>query len=149
MITDNFFKSQISSTKSQVIVKNTNIEYRNSKPFRISDLGFRIFIWNLLFGITFICVGCASLRGYITEERGFLSLRVKKMWGQGVDAKEYYVTEEQDIINIGDTKNRINNLLGPPSCIEYSLEGYEVWFYKDRKLVIYFDKDYARAFKNL
>ncbi|MCM8774205.1 MAG: outer membrane protein assembly factor BamE [Candidatus Omnitrophica bacterium] len=93
----------------------------------------------------FIFTSCAKLKDYISTERGFLNVRIKKSFGQGEDIKNYYVTDEGFIINRGDSKEYVYKILGRPENIKTSLEGEEFWTYEERKLEIYFDDGYVRS----
>lgn len=116
---------------------------------KVLDTIYLFGIWNLLFVILIASVGCTSLRGYVSGERGFLSARVKQAWGEGEAVHEYYITREKYIVNVGDSNERIHDLLGFPDAMEQTLEGYEIWFYKNRNLKLYFDDGCLKSIKPL
>lgn len=109
---------------------------------RIGNSG-RLFILVLLIGIFFM--GCTKLRGYVARDKGFVSLRVKKLFGQGEEIKEFYVSSNGAIINIHDTQDRVFSVLGRPDRIESIWEGYQIWVYGNERLKIYFEDGYVKG----
>ena len=106
---------------------------------------FLVFYLVSLFSI--VIVGCAQLRPYVSSERGSLDMRVKQPLWEGQETKRYYITEAEEIINLGDNKKRLVSIMGYPDDSVLSLEGYEIWAYKDRKIKFYFDGDYIKVIK--
>ena len=109
----------------------------------------QILIFSLVSIVLFFSSGCTFLRKHISRDRGILSLRVKRGFGEGKGIKEYYITEREEIINLFDVKERIIDVLGKPDSMIYSLEGHEVWTYKAEKLKIYFTDDYVSDIREL
>jgi len=91
--------------------------------------------------------GCVSLRGYLSQNRGRVVLRVKKPFGEGYLKKDYYLTQQGTFINLNDNKERVIRALGLPDKVTHSLEGYYIWIYKSERLKVYFQGDYVRGLK--
>ncbi len=105
-------------------------------------------IYLLLFFFLFLA-GCAEARKYVSVNRGFVNLRLKKNFGQGKTLKTYYVTEQGDILNIGDSEDEVLTLLGQPSSEEMTISGYTIWVYKERNLKIYFVDKKIKCFQDI
>lgn len=103
----------------------------------------------LVFLITCIAVSlifssCARMRDYTGVRNGSFGLDIQKGFGQGGEKKDYYVTEDGVSFVVRDKKSEIIAKLGFPDSKETTVEGYECWEYKNRKLKLFFQDDYLK-----
>jgi hypothetical protein len=106
-------------------------------------------VWSCLVNVllavsVFSLVGCIKAKDYAGSQRGFVTLGVKQSFGEGAATKNYYLTPDGIEINVNDTKSNIMAKFGSPDSIEKDIDGYEGWTYKERKLKLFFDKDYLK-----
>ena len=88
----------------------------------------------------FLC-GCRPLRKYGSSEDGFVGVLFKNQFGQGKAMRDYFITDNDEIINVGDTSKRVLDIMGVPDKDEHSLGGYRIWEYKNSNVEFYIDKE--------
>jgi len=76
------------------------------------------------------------LRSYVSAEKGFINLRLKKQFGEGKQLQEYFITRDK-IINKGDNVSYLVKILGYPDEVNISLSGYNIWAYKKKNVTFY------------
>ena len=97
----------------------------------------------------FLCVfiflssfcGCYPLREYGSSDEGFIGVLFRNRFGEGRVMHDYFITSNNDIINVGDSSGRVSSVMGFPDDDKYSLEGYRIWEYKNSGVVFYIDND--------
>lgn len=103
----------------------------------------------LVLGISIIVMGCAQLRPYVSSERGSMDMRVKTQLWDGNAIQHYYITASEEIINLGDSKEHLADILGHPDEAALSLEGYEIWVYRAQGVKFYFDDEGIKMIRNI
>jgi hypothetical protein len=94
-------------------------------------------------------MGCAQAKDYVGVHHGSLTVGMKQRFGQGGNKKNYYVVDKDSVVAVGDNKEAIARNLGYPDKVERSIDGYEVWVYKERKVKLFLDKEYLKEWRNL
>ncbi|MDD5070019.1 MAG: hypothetical protein PHV17_04760 [Candidatus Omnitrophica bacterium] len=92
-------------------------------------------------GLAMIFSSCVQLRDYTGARDGAFGLERTKRIGKGVASKDYYVVSGGEGIVKNDTKDEVFTKMGTPDKIETSVEGYELWFYEERKVKLTFEND--------
>jgi len=94
-----------------------------------------------IFGFLLFFCGCYPLREYGSSDEGFIGVLFKNQFGKGKIVRDYFITANNDIINVGDYSERVTVIMGLPDNDTYSLEGYRIWEYKLPGVAFYIDND--------
>lgn len=96
----------------------------------------------------FLFSACVQMRDYTGIRNGSFGIDIQKGFGEGKEKKDYYITEDGVSFVVHDKKSEIVSKLGFPDEREVTLEGYECWIYKNRKLKLFFQDDYLKEWKS-
>ncbi|MBU1122577.1 MAG: hypothetical protein ABIH71_03245 [Candidatus Omnitrophota bacterium] len=95
-------------------------------------------------------VGCVKMRDYTYRENGSCGLRVKQEMGEGYqEGRDYYSANDGLYFIVRDTKDEIVKKMGLPDKREKTVEGYDCWVYKSRKLMLFFKDDYLESWEEI
>lgn len=98
--------------------------------------------------VSFIFSSCVQMRDYTGIRNGSFGIDIKKGFGQGKEKKDYYITEDGVSFVVHDKKSEIVSKLGFPDERDVTLEGYECWIYKNRKLKLFFQDNYLKEWES-
>ena len=94
-----------------------------------------------VFVLLFFLCGCYPLKEYGSSDKGFVGVLFKNQFGEGKIIHDYFITANNDIINVGDYSKRVSAIMGLPDKDKQSLSGYRIWEYNNPGVAFYIDND--------
>lgn len=109
------------------------------------------FLLSIIFvtGCAQVKAGYSQARDYVGVHHGKVNVGLRQNFGQGLDKKNYYVINKDNIIAVGDSKEEVIKNAGYADKIERSIDGYEVWVYNQKKIKLFFDKEHLKEWSVL
>ncbi|UCG35209.1 MAG: hypothetical protein JSW17_06935 [Candidatus Omnitrophota bacterium] len=103
----------------------------------------------LVIGALVLFFGCAKMEDYMSHRNGSICIEMETGFREGCYRKAYLVLEGTDVIlRVGDTRARVTDKIGSPDTIEYTVDGYERWEYKEKELMLYFGDNQLKFWKD-
>jgi len=103
----------------------------------------------LAIAVLALLFGCAKMKDYVYHRNGAICVEVESGLREGCYKKGYVVLEGTDVVlRIGDSKKMVTAKIGSPDAIEYTVDGYERWEYKEKELMLYFGGNQLKFWKD-
>ncbi len=88
--------------------------------------------------------GCARAGNFVGATHGYVTVGMKQKFGSGGEKESCYAIDNMTVIAPGELKRSVKEKIGSPDKVESTVEGYEVWIYKERNIKLFFEKEKFR-----
>ncbi|MFA5007690.1 MAG: hypothetical protein WC546_00500 [Candidatus Omnitrophota bacterium] len=99
--------------------------------------------------LIFCFCSCAGAGDYVGATHGYLTVGMKRKFGDGGEKKNFYALDNTTVIAPGELKQTVREKIGLPDKIQSNNEGYEVWIYDSRNIKLFFEEEKFREWAYL